>query len=74
MELERECPMCGKIHQMTLTKDEGLKFEKWEYEGLLIQDCFPDFNPMEREFIKTGYCPYCQKLIFGTECDSKRIK
>lgn len=74
MILEQECPMCGKKHQMILTKDEGLQFERWEHEGLLIQDCFPSFNPMEREFIKTGYCPGCQSLLFGTNFDSNRIK
>lgn len=74
MILEKQCPMCEGIHKMTLTKDEGLAFERWECEGLLIQDCFPSFNPMEREFIKTGYCPDCQSVLFGTDFQSNRIK
>ena len=59
---------------MTLTKDEGMQFNEWMYKHKLIQDCFPSFNPMEREFIKTGYCPDCQTLLFGTNFDSDRIK
>ena len=74
MIIHKECPMCSKRYRMTLTKDEGMQFNKWAYEGLLIQDCFPSFNPMEREFIKTGYCPDCQLLLFGTNFDSDRIK
>lgn len=73
MKIEQICPMCGEKHQMELTKDEGLRFERWEYEGLLIQEAFPGFNPMEREFIKTGYCPDCQSLLFGTDYKSERI-
>ena len=74
MIIEKSCRMCGEINQMVLTEAEGLQFDEWKYENKLIQDCFPSFNPMEREFLKTGYCPDCQSLFFGTDYKSDRIK
>lgn len=73
MKIERICPICEQKHQIILTKDEELSFVSWKCEGLLIQEAFPGFNPMEREFIKTGYCPDCQSLLFGTDYKSERI-
>ena len=70
--LFRKCPMCGEYHFIELTEemDEGLQRY---FEGEYIQDALPMLNPMEREFIKTGYCPECQKLLFGTEYTSDLI-
>ena len=70
--LFKQCPMCGEWHFIELTPemDEGL--QRW-FDGEFIQDALPMLNPMEREFIKTGYCPECQKLLFGTEYKSDLI-
>lgn len=35
----------------------------------LMQEIFPEMDPQKREFIKTGYCPDCQELIFGSKYD-----
>ena len=29
-------------------------YNQWKYEGKLIQDAFPMFSPIEREFLVTG--------------------
>ena len=37
--------------------------------GEYIQDRFPNMDAQKREFIKSGYCPDCQKALFSTEYD-----
>ena len=74
MELNRVCLMCGETHTMTLTDEEIKAYEEYVCNGGLIQELFPNMNPMEREFIKTGYCPKCQSLLFGTNYTSEKIK
>lgn len=71
MELVNRCPMCGSTHWMRIN---GEKYDKYKFGGLLIQEAFPELNPHEREFIKTGYCPKCQELLFGIAYDGKKIK
>lgn len=70
MLVERVCPMCRKEMAMTVPK-EGLV--KYSCYGKLIQEAFPELNLMEREFIKTGYCPDCQKILFGADFKSTRF-
>lgn len=65
--------MCKKEHIIFLNKEEKEALQKW-YDGMYIQDAFPEWNPMEREFLKTGYCPTCQKLLFGANYESDRIR
>lgn len=70
------CPMCNKTCMLSLsTKDANkvLDYQEGRLSGL-IQDLFPNLNPVEREFIKTGYCPDCQELLFDTGISSDRIK
>lgn len=62
----RLCPMCGTIHEKKLDITEAQLF-KYENSMALIQDVFPNLNPAEREFIKTGYCDECQNLLFNCE-------
>lgn len=71
MEIVNTCPMCGSTHWMRIN---GEQYEKYKYGGMLIQDAFLKLNPAEREFLKTGYCPECQELLFGVTYDGKKIK
>lgn len=68
----KECPMCGANKSMRLTKNDVKGIEEYE-SGVLIQSALPLMNPMEREFIITGYCPRCQTMLFGTNYTSDRI-
>ena len=68
--VSRECPMCGKEYIMYV---DPVDYEKYMSGEGFIQDVFPYLNPMEREFIKTGYCPNCQDEIFGSSYKSKNI-
>ena len=64
-EVTGQCDMCGVCHHITLTDEEMDAFRKYLRGGLLIQECLPGLNKCEREFLKSGYCPGCQELIFG---------
>ena len=66
--------MCGDTNIMTLDKKEENGVERYISGGILLQNAVPGLNPMEREFFKTGYCPECQNMIFGTRFKSRKIK
>ena len=66
MEVVRLCPMCGNITKKELDITDEQLF-KYENSMALIQDVFPNLNPAEREFIKTGYCDDCQNILFNIE-------
>lgn len=70
----RTCPLCGEGHNILLADEELDAYFDYEDGKGLIQDLFPTFNPMEREFLKTGYCPHCQQMLFGSEYESERIR
>ena len=72
MKLFRECTMCGTLHSMIITEEIEEGLDKY-FDGEFIQDALPMLNPMEREFIKTGYCPECQEMLFGSEYTSELI-
>lgn len=59
------CPMCDKTHQMTLSDAQSNRLWEWEQGFGAIQELLPDLNPVEREFLKSGYCPDCQEELFG---------
>ena len=65
--IKRTCPMCGRV--TGLKEDETMAAEHRHYAmyGGSIQDELTDFDAFEREFIKTGYCPNCQEMLFGKE-------
>lgn len=63
--LVKKCPMCGRVCELKLDESQLEKLIEYDNGGILIQDAFPEFNPTEREFIKLGYCPECQEMIFG---------
>ena len=69
----KECPMCGTSKSMKLTEGDVKGIERFN-AGALIQDALPSLNPMEREFIITGYCPKCQSMLFGSNFTSKKIR
>ena len=60
-----QCGMCGEDSHIVLSDDEMRAFLEYLRGGVLIQICLPDLNKCEREFLKSGYCPECQELIFG---------
>ena len=67
-----KCSMCGKESRLTLTDKELEALKNYLIGDGYIQDCLPSLNKCEREFIKSGYCPKCQELIFGNG-NTKRI-
>lgn len=69
----KKCDMCGAVSIIELNEQELICFEKYLREGGYIQECLPNLNRCEREFLKTGMCRHCQELIFGNG-RSKRVK
>lgn len=65
--IKRTCPMCGRV--IGLKEDETMAAEHRHYAmyGGSIQNELTSFDAFEREFIKTGYCPNCQEMLFGKE-------
>ena len=64
-EVKQECSICGHETRMKLTEDELDTYKNYLAGGLLIQECFPTLNKVEREFLKSGYCAKCQELLFN---------
>ena len=60
IQIERVCPMCGKISTVTVT-EEGLRAYKAGVKS--IQDCFPTLSADDRELIKTGICEKCWEVL-----------
>ena len=71
-EVKQECGMCGQESHMKLTDNELEAYQQYLSGGHLIQECLPTLNRCEREFLKSGYCTDCQKLIFNNG-STKRI-
>ena len=71
MKYYNNCNMCGNTYYIELTDKE---YEDFINKNDLIQNIFPNFNPTEREFLKTGYCPDCQAMLFGAKYDTDKIK
>ena len=55
------CPKCNKPSYVDIPKDA---YEKWQF-GMFIQDAWPEGSATERETLISGFCPACQKEIFG---------
>lgn len=71
MKIVRTCPMCKCIGIMTTTSE---KVKDYLDGRISLNSLAPRFNPMEREFLKTGYCSDCQSILFWSAFTSKRIK
>lgn len=72
MVVTHRCPVCRKVHVMEVPAENYLARQL----GAMLQDAYKDFNPMERVFLDEragGYCPECQKMIFGTDYTSDKI-
>lgn len=63
--VERKCPMCGRQTYLALSKEQAKEYLEYTIYSGLIQDKIPSVDKFGREFIKTGYCPKCQKLLFN---------
>lgn len=59
IELERKSIISGKVSKRVLpiTSDEWAQGWERRAKGHLIQDCFPQLSPEDREFVKTGITP-----------------
>lgn len=64
-EVKQECSICNHITKMKLTECELEAYREYLKGDKLIQECLPALNKVEREFLKSGYCIKCQKLLFG---------
>lgn len=62
-ECKRVCPLCHRVYKMSFTTDEWHALGEWNRGEVKIQDAFPKLNPVERDWLKSGYCPNCQDLI-----------
>lgn len=60
--VECRCPLCGKIHVVKNVLESDL--DRWQ-NGELIQNAMPYLSATEREEMISGFCPACQKSIFG---------
>lgn len=76
-EVEKQCPMCGTITSIYLTDEDMDKYSWYSNSrfnrrgsGLpapYIQNLFPDRTEEERELMMSGYCYWCQEVIFGED-------
>ena len=74
MKVKQVCPMCGQEYEMEVVGEAEDNLCMWMSGKLLLQEALPDLNPMEREFLKTGSCPDCQAVLFGTDYVSTSIQ
>lgn len=56
VEFVRTSPWSGTVNAMTLEVDPDM-LECYNRGEILIQDAFPNLDPDEREFIRTGILP-----------------
>ena len=71
MKIVRTCD-CGRTESLELSEQEYSKYCEWRRGGCYIQD-IGSLNACEREFLKTGLCRECQKMIFNNN-RTDRIK
>ena len=65
MKIHAKCPMCNGRFYIELTDDQCDRFFEYKHKNKMIQEALPELNRVEREFLKSGYCPDCQEEIFG---------
>ena len=71
MMIYQDCPMCHYEHSIEL---DDAAYKRFKFGEGLIQDLLPELDDFEREFMKTGYCPKCQELLFGRKYTGTLIK
>ena len=64
IQLVGKCPYCDTSWTLKVSKDA---FNKFKYEGVHVQDAFPDMSPDERELLVSGICNTCWDKIFTDE-------
>ena len=69
-QIRKVCPMCEREVILRLTNQQTMELEEYQHYGGLIQDRMPSLDRFGREFLKTGYCPECQEMLFHTECEN----
>lgn len=74
MELEKQCPICHKWYMLELSNEQSRKLYEYNRGNGLIQEIFPELSKVEREFIKSGFCPECQAMLFYNEMEAGGIK
>lgn len=68
--LRKQCPMCEQLVYLRMTATEEKQWHEYVISGESIQKVCKDMDPQKREFIKSGYCPDCQEIIFGKKYDT----
>jgi len=63
MLLNKICPNCGTETVFNLNKKD---YDEW-MRGKLIQTVFPEFTPMQRETMITGFCEPCWEALMIDE-------
>lgn len=56
-----KCPSCDKTYSVEIPETA---FNKWNYEGKMIQDAWPEGSAEDREHLISGLCTECQKEVF----------
>ena len=72
MKMYNHCDLCGKGGYIKLAAEQSEKLSQYHMGDGLVQELFPELNPTEHEFIKTGMCMKCQEMMFG-KAESKLI-
>ena len=70
-EVIQDCGMCGQKSKIKLTDAELEAYEHYLAHEGPIQNLLPTLNACEREFLKSGYCKNCQKLLFNNGKSAK---
>ena len=58
--LEVRCPFCGAISNIPCDDDALARYDA----GALVQDAFPNMDPVTREILVSGMCRACQSRFF----------
>lgn len=66
MKVIRRSEISGEIHarELNVTAEQ---LRAYEYEGVLLQNAFPQLNAEEREFIKSGITGAEWDELFGDD-------
>lgn len=66
-----KCRSCSKGEKITWVYLLECDYDKYEAGGALVQDCFPYLNNEQRETVKTGMCPDCQRKFFASNYEEE---
>jgi hypothetical protein len=62
------CPECGHWGEIKMTREQWEFGKTASWQGELIQNCFPNQTPAEREQLMNGYHSACwDKMFAGAE-------